>query len=138
MSPENDRKDEIELNSLKDYLANERTFLAWIRTSIAIMAFGFVVEKFALFMKQISLFLLARNDTAVLHTPSSSLDSSILGISLVALGTVLCFLSFVKFKYVQSQIHKQLFQQSYLLEIMLAISIFAIGIFLCIYLMSHQ
>lgn len=32
----------------RDHMANERTFLAWIRTSIGIMAFGFVVEKFAL------------------------------------------------------------------------------------------
>jgi putative membrane protein len=29
-------------------MANERTFLAWIRTGIGIMAFGFVVEKFGL------------------------------------------------------------------------------------------
>lgn len=36
------------------HMANERTFLAWIRTSIGIMAFGFVVEKFAIFLKQIS------------------------------------------------------------------------------------
>lgn len=35
-----------------DHMANERTFLAWIRTSIGIMAFGFVVEKFVLFIKQ--------------------------------------------------------------------------------------
>jgi putative membrane protein len=34
-------------------MANERTFLAWIRTSIAIMAFGFVVEKFGLFLRQV-------------------------------------------------------------------------------------
>ncbi len=34
------------------HMANERTFLAWVRTSIAIMAFGFVVEKFSLFVKQ--------------------------------------------------------------------------------------
>ncbi|QEM08229.1 DUF202 domain-containing protein [Mucilaginibacter rubeus] len=32
-----------------DHLANERTFLAWIRTSIALMGFGFVVVKFSLF-----------------------------------------------------------------------------------------
>jgi putative membrane protein len=37
------------------HMANERTFLAWIRTSIGIMAFGFVVEKFALFIKLMSL-----------------------------------------------------------------------------------
>lgn len=139
MSPENDRKDAIELSSLNDHLANERTFLAWIRTSIAIMAFGFVVEKFTLFMKQISLFFLTKSDSTAIHSISPDLGySSILGISLVALGTSLCFLSFVKFKYVQSQIQKKNFQQSYLLEIMLALSIFAMGVFLCIYLLAHQ
>jgi inner membrane protein YidH len=34
-----------------DHAANERTFLAWVRTAIAIMAFGFVVEKFDLFLR---------------------------------------------------------------------------------------
>ena len=33
-----------------DHAANERTFLAWIRTGVAVIAFGFVVEKFNLFM----------------------------------------------------------------------------------------
>lgn len=31
-----------------DHAANERTYLAWIRTSVAIMAFGFLIEKFEL------------------------------------------------------------------------------------------
>jgi putative membrane protein len=34
-----------------DHSANERTFLAWVRTSIAVMAFGFLVEKFDLFLE---------------------------------------------------------------------------------------
>jgi putative membrane protein len=34
-----------------DHAANERTFLAWVRTAIAVMAFGFVIEKFDLFLK---------------------------------------------------------------------------------------
>jgi putative membrane protein len=29
-----------------EYLANERTFLAWVRTSITIISFGFIVAKF--------------------------------------------------------------------------------------------
>ena len=33
-----------------DHAANERTFLAWIRTGIAVIAFGFLIEKFNLFM----------------------------------------------------------------------------------------
>jgi putative membrane protein len=34
-----------------DHAANERTFLAWVRTAIAIMAFGFVIERFDLFLR---------------------------------------------------------------------------------------
>ncbi len=34
-----------------DYLANERTFLAYIRTSLSVMAFGFVISKFSLFLR---------------------------------------------------------------------------------------
>jgi len=38
------------IQKYSDHAANERTFLAWIRTGIAVIAFGFVVEKFNLFM----------------------------------------------------------------------------------------
>jgi uncharacterized membrane protein YidH (DUF202 family) len=37
-----------------DHAANERTFLAWVRTGIATIAFGFVVEKFNLFVLTIA------------------------------------------------------------------------------------
>lgn len=37
--------------SPSDYLAAERTFLAWIRTGLALMGFGFVVSRFALFLE---------------------------------------------------------------------------------------
>ena len=34
-----------------DHAANERTFLAWVRTAIAVMAFGFIIERFDLFVR---------------------------------------------------------------------------------------
>src|SRR6266478_6215452 len=37
------------IRNFSDHSANERTFLAWVRTAIAVMAFGFLVEKFDLF-----------------------------------------------------------------------------------------
>jgi uncharacterized membrane protein YidH (DUF202 family)/uncharacterized protein (DUF302 family) len=40
---------------LRDYLAVERTLLAWIRTGLALMGFGFVVARFGLFLQQIQL-----------------------------------------------------------------------------------
>lgn len=39
--------------SLADYLAAERTLLAWIRTGLALMGFGFVLARFALFMGEL-------------------------------------------------------------------------------------
>jgi uncharacterized protein (DUF302 family)/uncharacterized membrane protein YidH (DUF202 family) len=48
-SAEQSRKD---LNPA-DYLAAERTFLAWIRTGLALMGFGFVVARFGLFLQQL-------------------------------------------------------------------------------------
>src|SRR5271157_5494890 len=39
--------------ALSDYLAAERTVLAWIRTGLALMGFGFVVARFGLFLQQI-------------------------------------------------------------------------------------
>jgi len=41
--------------ALSDYLAAERTLLAWIRTGLALMGFGFVVARFGLFLQQLQL-----------------------------------------------------------------------------------
>jgi putative membrane protein len=38
------------IQSFSDHAANERTYLAWVRTGIAVIAFGFVIEKFNLFV----------------------------------------------------------------------------------------
>ncbi|WP_131782696.1 YidH family protein [Legionella gresilensis] len=41
LDPINDQPSH-DMNNIRDHMANERTFLAWIRTSIGIMVFGFV------------------------------------------------------------------------------------------------
>jgi inner membrane protein YidH len=38
------------IKRFSDHAANERTFLAWVRTAIAVMAFGFLIERFDLFL----------------------------------------------------------------------------------------
>lgn len=38
------------IRGYSDHAANERTFLAWVRTGMAVIAFGFVIEKFNLFV----------------------------------------------------------------------------------------
>jgi putative membrane protein len=125
-------KESIKVGNRRVHMANERTFLAWIRTSIGIMAFGFVVEKFALFLKQISIFL--GNSTTENTLPPSAGSSAIIGIFLVGLGTLLVLLAFVRYKKVERQIDSDTYQPSSILDIILAVSMLAVGIFLVAYL----
>ncbi len=110
------------------HMANERTFLAWIRTSIGIMAFGFVVERFALFVKQIS-YILGRE-----LAPPAHGHSALLGILLVGLGALMAVLAFVRYKKVERQIDEDTYQPSKILDALLALSVLAIGVFLMVYL----
>lgn len=63
------------------FWAKERTFLAWIRTGLALMGFGFVVARFNLFIRMIQ----SRVDTPL---PSHSAWSMWFGTILVLLGVL--------------------------------------------------
>jgi len=93
-------KKTVRIRNRRVHMANERTFLAWIRTSIGIMAFGFVVEKFALFLKQISYFL----GKEVVPPPRGY--SSFFGIFLVALGALMGVLAFIRYKRLRNRLMK--------------------------------
>ena len=41
----------LTIRNYSNHAANERTFLAWVRTSIAVTAFGFLIERFDLFLE---------------------------------------------------------------------------------------
>ena len=53
------------INRYTDHAANERTYLAWVRTAIAVMAFGFLVEKFDLFLEVAAQSLSGQQPTAL-------------------------------------------------------------------------
>jgi putative membrane protein len=75
-----------------DHAANERTFLAWVRTAIAIMAFGFLVEKFDLFLALSSLGEKTR------AAPSHPLVGTLAGLALFALGGTTMALAALRFR----------------------------------------
>jgi putative membrane protein len=64
------------------FFAAERTLLAWVRTGLTIMGFGFVVARFGLFLT----LLAAQRTPATTPTISSSHFSNVVGIALVLLG----------------------------------------------------
>lgn len=113
-----------------DHLANERTFLAWIRTSIGIMAFGFVVVKFSLFVKQISLILSKGN---IIQNRGYS---AILGIVLVAVGTITSVLSYIRYKQTEKQLKEGYYNNSSLLITVLTAFIFLVSVLLIAYLIK--
>jgi putative membrane protein len=117
-------------NNASDHLANERTFLAWVRTCIGIMAFGFVVVKFSLFVKQISLILGKEN---IIH---SNGYSGITGIVLVIVGTVTALLSYIRYKRTEKQLNEGHYKHSSLLITFLTTFIFFVSVFLIVYLMK--
>jgi len=76
-----------------DHAANERTFLAWVRTAIAIMAFGFLVQKFDLFLRIASASLTARS-----LPERSQIVGDISGLLLIVLGGAMMVLAAVRFR----------------------------------------
>lgn len=76
-----------------DHAANERTFLAWVRTAIAIMAFGFLVQKFDLFLRITGASLGARPLPA-----RSSVIGTTAGLLLIVLGGAMMFFAALRFR----------------------------------------
>lgn len=112
-------------NEMRDHLANVRTFLAWIRTAIAIMAFGFVVAKFGLLLRELPG---AHLRTTELHV------SSFIGMALVLLGALFIALSLGDFLVVRRQIERQTIAFSPALHILLAVILLAVSIGLAVYI----
>ena len=76
-----------------DHAANERTFLAWVRTAIAIMAFGFLVQKFDLFLR------IASASLGVKSLPAGSrFVGTVAGLLLIVLGGVMMALAAIRFR----------------------------------------
>jgi putative membrane protein len=81
-----------------EYLANERTFLAWVRTSVSVMSLGFVVAKFGLWLRE-----LAARFSPNIPNDGSGLSAPI-GIGMIGFGGILALLAARRFHLVNRQI----------------------------------
>jgi len=75
-----------------DHAANERTFLAWVRTAIAVMAFGFVIEKFDLFLRA-----LAPQATLKQLAPHGQKFANAAGLAFIAIGVLMIVIAGLRF-----------------------------------------
>lgn len=81
--------------NFSDHASNERTFLAWVRTAIAVMAFGFLVAKFNLFLK-IAAQSLAGTGGRVIGVRSGGYGD-VAGLVLIVAGTAMVAVAAVRF-----------------------------------------
>ena len=110
-----------------DHLANERTFLAWIRTGLATITFGFVVERFGLLLRELGF----KGNTSI--TPEHL--SSFFGVSLTILGVLMMNIALISFLHIRRSIDAEQFHPPAAFAIVLTVLASLIGALLAIYLL---
>ena len=110
---------------MSDYLANERTYLAWIRTGIAIIALGFVVARFGLFLRELS---------PTVQAPLPIHFSSVIGVALVAIGGAMELMALKRFVRNQERIRKHSYEPSSLVESVFSVAVFMFAVLIIAYL----
>jgi putative membrane protein len=71
---------------VRDHLANERTFLAWIRTALGLIGIGFVLARMGVFLRQLAMV----GGSAPRHEFRGSHEFLITGVVFLLLGAFLC------------------------------------------------
>ncbi|MGA2431719.1 MAG: DUF202 domain-containing protein [Candidatus Acidiferrum sp.] len=110
-----------------DHLANERTFLAWIRTSISIIVFGFVVAKFGITLRE---FLRLQG--------SAERDSGVslgIGIGFVLMGIGMAITSSIRYRRTMQQLDADQFEPASPIVTILGAATAVFGMILVGYLM---
>ena len=113
---------------VSDHLANERTFLAWVRTGLATIAFGFVVARLPIPAP------LAGVKTPI-AVPSWVPFSAFIGISLTVLGMVMMVLALLNFLHIRTNIDRDAFHPPVCFVVLLTILLGLLGLLLIGYLL---
>ena len=109
-----------------DHLANERTFLAWIRTSISIIVFGFVVAKFGITLRE---FLRISGNAA--HESGTSL---MIGLGFMMMGIFMALVSGYRYRTTMRQLDAGNFNPAGKIVTILAVLAALFGTILAAYL----
>lgn len=115
----------------RTFFAAERTLLAWIRTGLALMGFGFVFARFGLFLRDLAAM---RGEIA----PRGGPGSQWLGIGLVVLGVLVIALAAIQHVRLLGRLRqgRTLTQGSSLLAIVLSIALVGLGLATAVYLVT--
>jgi putative membrane protein len=124
--------DEIIVNPsrARDHLANERTFLAWVRTGAAIVVFGFAIGRFSIAMRQL---------TALSGHPVRTVGFSVwMGASSIIAGVVLVLAGLVRYRKTKVQLDTGRFEPAGFVLDLITILTVLFGIVLAGYLIYTE
>ena len=113
-----------------DYLASERTFLAWIRTSISVIGLGFVVTKFSVWLRELAAGL---NPQAPIRPPGPSLP---LGVTIMGFGSVMAVLAVLHYRVINRGIARGEVKASGGLVTTVGVIVALLGAFMIAYMLS--
>ena len=105
-----------------EYLANERTFLAWIRTCVAVISLGFVVARFGVWLRE-----LATQINPKVETERTSF-SLFVGVAMMALGGALTLMAAWRYRAINRAIDRGEFQADRGLVTVVTISVALLGV----------
>jgi putative membrane protein len=108
----------------REHQANERTFLAWLRTAIALIGFGFAIARFGLFLHQLQLTLTQQPNSRDLLFNSENL-----GVGLVVFGILTIALAAWRYNQVFWQIERGNYRSSRLLVWLMTGVVILFGLF---------
>lgn len=118
-----------DLDDPRVFFAAERTLMAWNRTGLTLMAFGFVLERFGLFLHVL------RGDPGHIGRDLSFW----LGVAFIALALVVIGLSIVQFRRVLKTLKPAEIPERYCTGsgIAMSLSVVVLGLALVVYLFSE-
>ena len=117
----------------QQHLANERTFLSWLRTSIALIGLGFIVARFGLFLREFALVVKNANNSLAVGL-LGHYQSSLIGITIVILGIALILLALRNYLNTRSCIEKGSYISSNFNIFSASISLIFLGVLIIVYL----
>ncbi len=117
-------------NRASDHLANERTFLAWVRTGAAIVVFGFAIGRFSIAMRQL---------TALQgHAVRSVGISVVMGSFTIVAGVALVVAGLVRYRKTRAQLSAGTFEPAGFVVDLITIVTVVFGLVLAGYLIYAE